>query len=54
MLLAVALCAVLLVAGQQYLLKHPDIDAASVRPQRVVGSLAFRSEISQSVDESIK
>jgi hypothetical protein len=53
-MLAVALCAVLLVAGQQYLLKHPDIDAASARPQRVVGSLAFRSEISQSIDESIK
>jgi hypothetical protein len=31
-MLAVALCAVLLVAGQQYLLKHPDIDAASARP----------------------
>jgi hypothetical protein len=31
-MLAVALCAVLLVAGQQYVLKHPDIDAASARP----------------------
>ena len=53
-MLVVSLCAVLLVAGQQYLLKHPDIVAASARTQRVGGSVAFRSQISQSIDERIK
>ena len=41
-MLAIALCAVLLVTGQQYLLKHPSvIDVASSRPQRVAASLPF-------------
>ena len=39
-MLAMALCAVLLVAGQQYLLKHPEvIDVASSRSQSVIVSL---------------
>ena len=39
-MLAVALCAVVLVAGQQFLLKHPEaIEAASFRSQSVVASL---------------
>ena len=38
-MLAMVLCAVLLVAGQQYLLKHPKIDVASARPQNVVANL---------------
>jgi hypothetical protein len=39
-MLALALCAVMLVAGQQSLLKRPEvIEAALDRPQRVVGSL---------------
>jgi len=39
-MLAIALCAVLLVAGQQYLLKHPEVvDAASSRSQSVIASL---------------
>lgn len=38
-MLAMALCAVLLVAGQQYLLKHPGIAAASALSQRVIAGL---------------
>ena len=39
-MLAMALCAVLLVAGKQYLRKHPEvIDAASARLQSVVARL---------------
>ena len=37
--LAMVLCAVLLVAGQQYILKHPEvIDAASTRSKSVVAN----------------
>ena len=39
-MLALTVCAVLLVAGQQYLLKHPEvIQASSDRPPSVVVSL---------------
>jgi len=38
-MLAMALCAMLLVAGQQYLLKHPEIATASALSQRVGAGL---------------
>ena len=37
-MLAMALCAVLLVAGQQYLVKHPGIATASAGPLRVIAN----------------
>lgn len=38
-MLAMALCAILLVTGQQYLMKHPEtIEAAAARLQNVVAS----------------
>ena len=38
-MLAMALCAVLLVAGQQFILKHPEAIDASSRAQSVIASL---------------
>ena len=37
-MLAMAICAILLVTGQQYLMKHPQVIEAASRSQNVVAS----------------